>query len=46
MWQGFLKVLADQVVNQDDIEQAQNAAQQAFHSFRRWVIVETPESTR
>lgn len=46
MWQTFMKVLAEQVLSQDDILQAQHAAQQAFDSFRRWVIDEAPVSTR
>ncbi len=46
MWQTFMQVLAEQVLSQDEILQAQHAAQQAFDSFRRWVIDEAPVSKR
>lgn len=43
LWKSFQRLLAQHVVSQESILEAQESARQAFQSFRCWVIDEAPE---
>lgn len=42
LWRSFQRLLAQHVVSQESILEAQESAREAFQSFRRWVIDEAP----
>lgn len=46
LWTSFQRLLAQHVVSQESILEAQESARQAFQSFRCWVIDETPDAER